>query len=144
MRLQVLLAGVLALGSVQFSGAVEPVNAGMLNLNCLDALVSVDQAKLAGVFSFIADKDSSAAFADLVAHDASLLKKYAARLEKDFKAASGIAQWDHDVLLTVLSLYASPLGETMEKPSAKLKARLTELSMAPTLTLEQVTARRKK
>ena len=117
---------------------------GVLNLSCVDALVAVDRAGLAGVFSFIAEKDSPAAFADLAVHEPKALKKYLAKVEQDLAAAAGITSWDHEAILTVLALLQGPLAETLRKPSAKVLARLNELSLAPTVTLDIVTARRKK
>ncbi|MDD5655921.1 MAG: hypothetical protein PHF00_01535 [Elusimicrobia bacterium] len=117
---------------------------GVINLSCMEALVSIGRAELAGVFSFVADKDSPAAFADLVAHEPKGLKKYAARLEKDQLAAGGITPWDHEALLSLLALFSGPLADTLGKPSAKLLARLNDLSLAPTVPLETVMARRKK
>ena len=115
----------------------------MLNLSCMQALVAVDQADLAGVFSFISEKDSPMAFADLLAHNKKALKKFVAKADKDLKAVSGIAAWDHDVFQAMISIYSSPLGETLDKPDAKVMAHLAELAHSPTLTLDQMTARRR-
>lgn len=115
----------------------------MLDLNCVEGLVAVDRAALAGVFSFVSQKDTSAAFADLLVRDQKALKKFLAKADKDLKSASGVTVWDHEVLLNALSLFGSPLAPTLDMPSKKILARVTELTLAPTLTLEQVTARRK-
>jgi hypothetical protein len=115
----------------------------MLDLNCMDALVAAEKSSLAGVFSFIPQKDTTAAFSDLIVRDKKALKKYIAKVEKDLKVASGITLWDHEVVLNALSLFGSPLAATFEAPPKKITDKLTELSVAPTLSLEQVTARRK-
>ena len=147
----VILAVTLAVGAVGAEpparGATRPeavAAQGVINLSCMEALVAIDEPGLAGVFSFIPEKDSPAAFADLVAHRGKALKKYAAKLEADFKAAGGITPWDHETALFVVALFSGPLAATLEQPSAKLQAKLAELSLAPALSLEQVAARRKK
>jgi len=143
--ISVILAAALSATAVRAAApALDASSGGVLNLNCIEALASIGEPKLAGVFSFIAEKDSPAAFADLVAHDGKALKKYVVKVEQDFKASGGVTEWDHEVLMFVLSLYSGPLGQTLEKPAAKVLPRLNELSLAPKLTLEQVTARRKK
>ncbi|HAM34438.1 MAG TPA: hypothetical protein DEB40_05435 [Elusimicrobia bacterium] len=137
-------AAAVMISALTASRAAEPAKGAMINLSCLEALVTIDQAGLSGVFSFIAEKDSAAAFADLVVHNGKALKRYVGKLEKDFKGAGGVTGWDHDVLVFALQLYSSPLAETLEKPHAKLMTKMTDMSMAPTMSLEQVTARRKK
>lgn len=131
--------GVACAGRVR---ALEP--GGVLNLNCVAALVAVDRASLAGVFSFIAENDSAAAFADLAARDPKVLKKYVAKLNKDLAVADGITPWDHEAVSAVLALLNGPLVEVMKKPSAKVMDRLKKLSEAPAVSLDVVTARRKK
>ena len=116
----------------------------MLDLSCMEALVAAGHADLAGVFSFVSDKDASAAFADFTVHDRIALKKYIGKLQRDFKNARGISVWDHSVVLRILALYGSPLAQVVEKPSESLFKILTELSLAPTMTLEELAARRKK
>ena len=115
-----------------------------MNLSCIEALAAIGQPSLAGVFSFIFEKDSSAAFADLTVHDSKALKRYVEKVGQDFKAAGGVTTWDHEALMSVLALYAGPLAATLEKPSAKVLTRINELSLAPKLSLEQVAARRRK
>lgn len=133
----------LVLAAVLSGPAVVASAQQILDLGCMDALVASGKTSLAGVFSFIAPKDTAAAFSDMIVRDPKAMKKYLARVSKDFKAASGITVWDHDVALSVLSLLSSPLSSTFEPPSKKIVSQLTELSLAPTLSLEQVSARRK-
>lgn len=129
----------LALALLGGSAAAQQI----LDLNCVDALVAADKSSLAGVFSFIPPKDTAAAFSDLIVRDKKAMKKYLGKVEKDFKTASGITLWDHEVVLNTISLLGSPLAATFEVPPKKVVDKLTELSVAPTLSLEQVTARRK-
>ena len=138
-----ILAAALAAGA---AAAPEPgpTSGGVLNLSCIEALAAIGQPHLAGVFSFIPEKDSPAAFADLAAHDGKALKRYVEKVGKDFEAAGGVMIWDHEVLVFALALYSGPLAATFEQPTAKVLARINELSLAPTLSLEQVAARRKK
>jgi len=126
------------------AAAPDPVPGGVLNLSCIEALAAIGQPNLAGVFSFISEKDSSAAFADLVVHDGKALKKYVEKVGRDFKVAGGVTDWDHEVLMFALGIFSGPLVQTLEKPSVRILARLGELSLAPKLSLEAVAARRKK
>ena len=142
MSLTLLLATLLALSPGVRAQA--PRDAQMLNLSCVEALVSIGQASLAGVFSFIPEKDSPAAFADLIVHDRKALKKYAVKLEKDLKEAGGISVWDHEAVAFALSIYASPLAETLDKPGASLLTRLDEFARAQTMSLQDLTARRRR
>jgi hypothetical protein len=132
-----ILAAALAVGAAASPG-------GVLNLSCLEAIAAIDQPNLAGVFSFISEKDSPAAFAELIAHDGKALKKYVGKVDRDFKAAAGVTTWDHEALAFALALYMGPLASTFDKPSGKLLAQIDQLGHAPTLSLAQVTARRKK
>lgn len=116
----------------------------ILDLNCIDALASVGKPELAGVFSFVPSKDTPNAFADLVARDKKALKKFVGKVEKDLKTASGVTAWDHEVVLNLISLFGSPLAPTLVDPGVKMKSRLQELALAPTLSLEEVAARRRK
>ncbi len=143
MRKTFILAAV-ALGLASRAGAQASESAHLLDLSCVEALVSVDQARLAGVFSFIAEKDAVAAFADLLARDPGSLKKFLAKVEKDLSQALGISKWDRDALAAVMTLYGSPLGDTLPKPAPKVVTRIGELTQAPVMPLEQITARRKK
>ncbi len=115
----------------------------MINLSCLEALVAVGQPNLAGVFSFISEKDGPAAFADLLVHDKKAMKKFLAKAEKDFKSADGISSWDHEAVMAAVSIYGSPLAETLEKPASGTMSRLVALSAAPSLKLEDLARRRK-
>ena len=139
-----ILAAALAAGVAAAPASAPAVQGGVLNLSCIEALAAIGQPSLAGVFSFIPEKDSPAAFADLLVHDNKALKKYAEKVGQDLKAASGITDWDHEAVMFALSLLTGPLAQTLEKPSGKLMARLNELSLAPKLSLEVVVSRRKK
>src|SRR3989338_11511467 len=116
----------------------------ILNLSCMEALVTIGQADLAGVFSFVPERDSHAALADLLVHDKSALKKFLAKAEKDYKLVTGVSVWDHDVLQFALSIYNSSLAQTLPKPGGKIIARINKLAAAPTRTLQEKTARRQK
>ena len=112
-----ILAAALAAGAAA-AAAPDPTPGGVLNLSCMEALAAIGQPHLAGVFSFISEKDSPAAFADLIAHDGKALKRYVEKVDQDFKAAGGITTWDHEALMFALALYSGPLASTFEKPSA--------------------------
>ncbi len=138
----------LALAVPSTSSALTSTSVGsdshMLSLSCVEALVAIDEAKLAGVFSFVPEKDAPAAFGDLIVHDKKALKKYVTKLDRDRDQAGGISPWDHDVMMFILQIYASPLADTLEKPGAAGMERLTVLANAPTMQLQEITARRKK
>jgi hypothetical protein len=114
------------------------------NPSCVEALVAIGESRLTGIFAFVSEKDSAAAFADFLMRDKSALKKFVAKDEKDLKELQGLSQWDHDVISAALAFLASPLAETVEKPAAKVVARLNELARSPVLTLEQIAAARRK
>ena len=144
-----LLVAALLLGPAGVFGAERTAatqsHSGMLNLSCLAALTAVGHAgDLGGVFSFITEKDSSAAFADFVVHSKPAMKKYFAKLDADFKDAGGVTSWDHEVLMRVLEIYDSPLAETLEPLPPAVSKKLAEISAAPTLALEDITAARRK
>lgn len=119
--------------------------AQILSLSCVEALVSIERPELAGVFSFVSEKDAPVAFADLVARDKKTLKKYVAKLEADYKLSTSLTEWDREATVALVALYGSPLVETLEhKPKPELVQRLAQLAAAPTIPLEQMTARRRK
>lgn len=122
---------------------VPAAEAGILNPSCLSALIAIEHFDMTGVFSFIAEKDSAAALADFLVRNKAAQKKYIAKLQKDMKETMGISVWDHDVVMRSLEFYASPVAETVEKPSPGVSARLTQLSIAPTLTLQEMSTRRR-
>lgn len=140
-RFFLVLSAVLLAAGAGSSEAPRP--AQLINLSCVEALAAVDQAALAGVFSYIAEKDGPAAFADLIIHDKKALKKFMAKCEKDLHEVKGVSVWDHEALQQALSIYGSPLGETLEKLSSKMAGKITELIGAPVLTLEEMTLRRR-
>lgn len=126
-------------------GTARPVHSQeLLNLSCMEALVSVGEEDLAGIFSFISEDDSTVAFADLAAHRRRVMRKYISKLNKDLRVAKGISTWDHQVVLRILQIYGSPLAEILKKPSGETMKYLQDLSLAPTLTLGELTARRRK
>ena len=116
----------------------------MLNLSCVEALVSIDEARLAGTFSFVPEKDAPAAFADLVVHEKKELKKYVAKIDRDLKDAGGISARDHEAVAFAVTIYGSPMAQTLDNPGTAVIAHLAELASVPTMTLEQLTAKRRK
>lgn len=116
----------------------------MLNLSLIDALASIESPQLAGVFSFIPEKYSTFAFADLIARDRKAQKRFIGKLSSDLKAAGGLTGWDHEVCATLVNLYASPLSTSFEKPDAKRMAKINECVLAPTVDLAEVVSKRKR
>ena len=142
MKRTILLAAALVGAGRAFAQA--PSGAHMLNLSCVEALVSIGQPSLAGVFSFIPEKDAPAAFADLIVHNTKALKKFVAKMERDQKEAGGISTWDHDAVSFAVSVYKSPLAETLDKPGEGMLKKLEALALAPAMTLQELTAHRRK
>lgn len=131
--------------SVPPAAAVEaPASGQMINLSCMEALAVIGQDKLAGVFSFISEKDSAPAFADFVVRDKKTLKRFLDKVESDFKQANGVAEWDKRALQFALSIYSSPIAETIEKPGEKVIARLSVLAQAPALSITELSSRRRR
>jgi len=118
--------------------------AGMINLSLVDALTAIEHPQLAGVFSFIPEKYSTFAFADLMARDKKSLKRYLGKIKSDLKSAKGLTGWDHEVCATLVNLYSSPLGASLEKPAAKPMSMINECVLAPTVPLSDVIAGRKR
>ncbi len=141
MRL-VLLAAALAV-LVPAVRAQDLPPAHVLNFNCLEALAAVGKSDLAGIFSYVPDKDTAAAFADLLVHQPKVLRKFLAKGEGDVKQVGGISQWDHDAAAYAISIFSlPPAALAAPKPSSSQLKRLRALADAPVLTLEEMTARR--
>lgn len=136
----------LALPSAAAAPAVVPTPdaGGMVNLSLVDALTAIEEPQLAGIFSFIPEKYSTFAFADLMARDKKALKRYLGKLQADLKSAAGLTGWDHEVCATLVNLYASPLSASFEKPDAKRMSRINECVLAPAVQLSDIVAKRKK
>lgn len=141
-----LVAAVLALAAP--SRAAAPAAAapagGMVSLSLVEALAAVDRPELAGLFSFIAERDAPFAFSDLLARDAGALKAYLKKLDKDMDAADGLTDWDHAACASLVNLYSSPLAATFEKPKPKDLSRINKCVLAPVVPLEAIVGRRKK
>lgn len=117
---------------------------GMVNLSLIDALTAVDEPRLTGIFAFIPEKNSTFAFADLLARDKKALKRYLAKLRADQKSAGGLTGWDHEVCATLVTLYSSPLSGSLDKPNDKRMSRINECVLSTTVALAEIVARRKK
>jgi len=114
----------------------------MLNLSCVEALASIDEARLAGVFSFVPEKDSPTAFADLIARDQKAMKRYLKKLDRDVKQAGGVSEWDHQVVVAAVSLYGSPMASMLPKQKPATIEHLATLAQAPAMSLQELTAKR--
>ena len=117
---------------------------GLLDPSCLEALAALEHTDLAGILSFVPEKDVPSAFADFLVRNHSALRRYLGKLEKDLRGSRGISQWDHGVVAKALELYHSPLADTLEKPSTSIDRRLNSLALAPTLSLEEINSRRRR
>lgn len=155
-----LLAGVVALSAPAFAGApLAPrtggpssvtagssamSSGGMVSLSLVEALAAVRRPELAGIFSFVAEKDAPFAFADLLARDKKAMKLYLEKLDEDRKAANGLTDWDHAVCADLVNLYSSPLAATFGAPDEKRMSKINQCVLAPVVPLEEIVARRKR
>jgi len=119
-------------------------SSGVVNLSLVDALAAIEEPQLGGIFSFIPEKNSTFAFADLLARDKKALKRYLVKLKADLKGAGGLTGWDHEVCATLVNLYASPLGASFQKPDAKKMSQVNECVLSQVVSLADVVARRKR
>ena len=143
--MRIFLVAAMILGMASALPAQEPPSGGsMLNLSCMEALSAVQAGWLSGVFTFIPEKDSTLAFADMVVRNKLIRRKYVAKLMRDHAAARGITVWDHEVVMHILGIYSSPLASLLEKPDPTTSDRLNMLGLAPTMTLAEMNARRPK
>ncbi len=140
MRRAVLIAALFASTTLPASAQRSQV----MDLSIMEALVAVGHADMAGIFSFISEKDSAPAFADFLLRNEKSRKKYIAKVDKDVKKAGGLTAWDHAVLQDVVSVYGSPMGKTLpNKASAKEILHMVNLAGTPTLSLDQISAKRR-
>lgn len=121
-----------------------PEGGSMVSLSLVEALASIERPELAGLFSFIPPQNASYAFGDLMARDPKGLKRYAAKLKGDLKAAGGLTEWDHEVCATLVNIFAGQGVMIQEKPSKKVMAVVNDCVLSPVLDLREIVARRKK
>ena len=116
----------------------------MISFSLVEALAALHQPQLAGIFSFVSERNAPFALADLLARDKKSMKLYLNKLADDFKAASGLTEWDHQVCASLINLYASPMAATFGKPDDKRMKQINDCMLSATVPLEQIVARRKK
>jgi hypothetical protein len=126
------------------AGAQASEPTGMISFSLVEALAALHQPQLAGIFSFVSEKNAPFAFADLLARDQKAMKLYLGKLGADFKAASGLTEWDHQVCASLINLYASPMAATFVVPDAKRMKQINDCMLAPAVPLESIVAKRKK
>ena len=117
---------------------------GMISFSLVEALAALHQPQLAGIFSFVSEKNAPFAFADLLARDKKSMKLYLDKLDGDFKAAAGLTEWDHEVCASLINLYGSPMAATFGAPDAKRMKQINDCMLAPSVSLADIVARRKK
>ena len=126
------------------AGDVNATATGMISFSLVEALAALHQPQLAGIFSFVSEKNAPFAFADFLARDKKSMKLYLDKLGDDFKAASGLTEWDHQVCASLINLYGSPMAGTFGRPDEKRMKQINDCMLAPTVALEAIVARRKK
>ncbi len=144
MTRNIIRTALLALAPMMAGATEVPRPPQMIDLSCMEALVATGRQELAGVFSFVSEKDGPAAFADLIVHNKKAMTKFIAKVQKDLKVASGISAWDRDALQFAIAIYESPLGATL-KPLGEVElAQLRLLAGSPILSLEQISSARRR
>ncbi|MDE2141832.1 MAG: hypothetical protein KGJ84_05415 [Elusimicrobia bacterium] len=126
------------------SGSAAMSSGGMVSLSLIEALTAVRRPELAGIFSFIAEKDAPFAFADLLARDKKAMKLYLSKLDGDRKAANGLTDWDHAVCASLVNLYASPIAATFGKPDEARMSKINQCVLSTVVPLEEIVTRRKR
>jgi hypothetical protein len=124
--------------------AARPEATGMISLSLIEALAALRQPQLAGIFSFVAEKDAPFAFADLLARDKDAMKLYLNKLGADIKAAGGLTEWDHEVCASLINLYSAPLPPGFVRADEKRMKQINECMLSQTMTLEEIVSKRKK
>ena len=117
---------------------------GMISFSLVEALAALHQPQLAGIFSFVAEKNSPFAFADLLARDKKAMKLYLNKLDDDFKAAAGLTDWDHEVCASLINLYSAPLPPGFERADEKRMKQINDCMLARNVSLEEIVSKRKK
>lgn len=131
-----------ALAACLIAGGKAPsafAGGSAMSLSCLEALAAIEHPYLAGVFTFIPEKDIGSAFADLLARSRPAMRRYLSKLERDGKKAKGLTSWDHDVVVQVLGLYSSSFAGVSDEG---YKKRLSKLSLLPTMPLAEMLRKR--
>jgi len=81
-----------------------PVQAQVINLSLLEALVAVDAATWRGSSASSPRNATSMAMADYLAHNHKALKKFLKKVERDLKEVQGINDWDRQVILFLVGI----------------------------------------
>jgi hypothetical protein len=124
--------------------ASRPEATGMISFSLVEALAALHQPQLAGIFSFVAEKDAPFAFADLLARDKDAMKLYLNKLGADIKAAGGLTEWDHEVCASLINLYSAPLPPGFVRADEKRLKQINDCMLSQTITLEEIVSKRKK
>ncbi len=140
----VLSAPAFAAPAANTAGASAMSSGGMVSLSLVEALAAVRRPELAGIFSFVSEKDAPFAFADLLARDKKALKLYLTKLDADRKTANGLTDWDHAACASLVNLYSSPIAGTFGKPDEDKMSKINQCVLAPVIPLEEIVSRRTK
>ncbi|MBI4348491.1 MAG: hypothetical protein HY553_16745 [Elusimicrobia bacterium] len=144
----VLLAGLLATGASAQPSAVLPEAAPiqqpqMLDLNLMEALVTVGAHDLAGVFGFVPAEAAPAALADYLLHNRKALKKLLKKGQRDLKELGGVNGWEKMVFIQILQLHSNgPIPPGVERLSKKEEYDVSEIVLARPMTLQEMTTLR--
>lgn len=130
--------------AAQAAQAAAQAPTGMISFSLVEALAALREPQLAGIFSFVSERNAPFALADLLARDKKSMKLYLNKLDDDFKAADGLTEWDHEVCASLINLYGSPMAATFGLPDAKRMKQINDCMLAPNVPLEAIVAKRKK
>ncbi|MBI3288394.1 MAG: hypothetical protein HYZ74_02610 [Elusimicrobia bacterium] len=134
-----LLAVLLALAPA--APAAEP-SGNLLGGSLVEALAAIQKPELSGVFTYVGEKNTPRAFADLIARDPKAMKRYLEKIKNDMKVAEGATAWDHEVCATLVTYYNGPAIAGLKRPDAKRMKILNAGVLAPVKELQEIVSRR--
>ncbi|OIO05216.1 MAG: hypothetical protein AUJ52_14130 [Elusimicrobia bacterium CG1_02_63_36] len=111
----------------------------LLNLSLIEALATIKEEKLSGVFAFIAEADSSLAFANLLLADSKSRDRFLKACERMHTAAGAISRWDKQVILLLVGMNSQrefPPG--IQPMSEKQRTRINKLALIPGVAIEEL------
>ena len=116
----------------------------ILSGSLIEALMAIGKPELGGVFTYVGEKNSPSAFADLIARDVKSMKRYTSKLGDDRKAAGGLTAWDHQVCATLVNYYAGAAMPGIKKTDAKRLKELNACVLSSVVELQDIVSKRNK
>jgi len=120
-----------------------PATPRIIGASVLEALLTVREQRLTGVFAFVPSEHASMAMADYLMHDRRALKRFVKKDERDLEELRGIDAWDREVHLYLVGVHAQLLfPQGVKRIPEKLLQRIRRLSLSPGLSIEVMSQRR--